>query len=106
MRLMLLRGHEVSERRREIYRRLGVGPFILGKLRGAVLQAETARKLLAETPPWDVERRRYLMHMIEEGEQARKYLEEYLRKIRELERELLQEEHRTARKDAGGEEKR
>ena len=46
------------------------------------------------------------MHMIEEGEQARKYLEEYLRKIRELERELLQEEHRTARKDAGGEEKR
>jgi len=46
------------------------------------------------------------MHVIEEGERARKYLEEYLRKIRGLERELLQEEHRTARKDAGGEEKR
>ena len=103
---MPLRGHEVSERRQEIYRRLGVSPFILGKLKGAALQAKTARKLLAETPPWDVERRRYLMHVIEEGERARKYLEEYLRKIRGLERELLQEEHRTARKEGGGEEKR
>ena len=29
------------------------------------------------------------MHVIEEGERAKKYLEEYLRKIRELERKLL-----------------
>ena len=90
---MPLIGHEPDEIRKEVFRRLGVGPFILGKLKGAVLQAETARELLEETPPWDVERRRYLMHVIEEGERAKKYLEEYLRRMKELEEELLREKH-------------
>jgi hypothetical protein len=91
VRLMAPGGHEISEIRKEVFRRLGVGPFILGQLKGRVLDGERAKKLLKETPPWDVERRRYLMHVIEEGERARKYLEEYLRKMKELEEELLRE---------------
>lgn len=88
---MPLKAHEMSEFQKEVFRRLGVGPFILGLLKRAVLQAETARKLLAETPPWAIMRRRYLKHVIEEGERARKRLEEYLRKMKEIEEELLRE---------------
>jgi len=80
-----LRDHEPSEKQKKIFRRLGVGPFILGQLKGRVLDGERAKKLLKETPPWDAERRRYLMHVIEEGERARKQLEEILREMRRLE---------------------
>ena len=90
---MPLIGHEPDEIRKEVFRRLGVGPFILGLLKGKVKEMEAAKRLLEETPPWDVKRRKYLMHLIKEGERARKYLEEYLRKMKELEEELLRERH-------------
>jgi len=90
---MPLIGYEPDEIRKEVFRRLGVGPFILGLLKGKVKEMEAAKRLLEETPPWDVKRRKYLMHLIKEGERARKYLEEYLRKMKELEEELLREKH-------------
>jgi len=52
---------------------------------------KATKRPLEETPPWGVERRKYLMHLIEEGERARKYLEEFLRKMKGLEEELLRE---------------
>ena len=99
---MPLIGYEPDEIRKEVFRRLGVGPFILGLLKGKVKEMETAKKLLEETPPWDVKRRRYLMHLIKEGERARKYLEEYLRKMKELEEELLRERHHVEGRSMGG----
>ena len=60
-------------------------PFILGVLKGAVINGWVARELLAKTPPSDVERRRYLEHVIHEGENAGKKLEEMLGKpIKEI----------------------
>jgi len=79
-----LREHEPSEKKKKIYRKLGVGPFILGKLKGRVIDGEVAKELLKETPPWDTERRKYLMHVIEEGERAKKQLEEILREMKRL----------------------
>ena len=38
------------------------------------------------------------MHVIEEGERAKKYLEEYLRKMKELEEELLREKRHNIEK--------
>lgn len=75
----------------EVYRRLGVGPFILGLLKGAILGAERAKKLLKETPPWDVKRRKYLRHVIEEGERVRPIYEDYIRRLEEIKEEVRRE---------------
>ncbi len=72
----------------EVFRKVGVGPFILGKLQGAVKNAEVARRLLEETPWWRWWDRQYYKHVIEEGERAKKALDEYLRRIREIRNEL------------------
>ena len=95
----MVRTHEMSGEEREIYRRVGVGPFILGKLKRAALEVEIARELLAKTPPWNIWRRRYLKDVIRQGELARKYLDEYLRRMREVKRQLQQERLQTKRED-------
>jgi Holliday junction resolvase len=81
---LLLEGVE-GEMGGEAGRARGAGPFILGVLKGAVINGWVARKLLAETPPSDVERRKYLEHVIREGENAERALERMLGKpIREI----------------------
>jgi len=92
----------MSEEEWEIYRRIGVGPFILGKLKRAALEVEIARELLAKTPPWNIWRRRYLKDVIRQGELARKHLDEYLRRMREVRRQLQQEKLQRTREDRGG----
>ncbi len=76
----------------EVFRKAGVGPFILGKLAGAVKNAEFARKLLKETPWWRWWDRQYYRHVINEGERAKKILDKYLKQIQEVKHELERRE--------------
>jgi len=67
--------YEESKKR---YAGKGVGPLILGKLKGAILNAKVARELLKKTPRWAFWDRLYYKHVIEEGERARKALKRIL----------------------------
>lgn len=71
-----------------IYHEVGVGPFILGRLKDAVINAETAKKLLKNTPSWDIERKKYLEHVVEEGEKVKPILENYLKELEKKKRHL------------------
>jgi len=87
-------GAEKEEVAREAFRRAGVGPFILGKLKAIILSAEEAKKLLAETPPENAERIKYLQHVVEEGERVKPIYESCLKRLKEAEEELKAERHR------------
>lgn len=84
-------GGEMSEFREEVFRRLGVGPFILGILKRAVIQKEVAKRLLEQTPPHMKERIAYLQHVIEEGERMEKVYNEYTWRMKKIEEQLRRE---------------